>query len=1136
MFSFQESDLTSISTPGGTRIPYPKAGGVELKLPSIADDGDDDVAVPPESGGGLSSVGIITLSKGPATIQRTKQVAKPRPPPKSQSKGKKKQAASATATSATVDYMTSSKVFEGRTKRVAKPRSKAKKRQMFTAVAVTNNGKIDHAHIHEKKSILADDEMQMQQLSCPVGGEVMNNELNNQSESRGDVTEGISMLELDGTVECISMEVDADSEDMGECPPDAISEKNEVENQPPEQAMADDTTNKASPKEDECKADGLERELLTPAAASTKLADVPSTAVKSPASKATPDATASKAPLAKSPITPKANVPSQSQPTTLASACLTLSRDSIMSNVHNRARKRRQLKDDEDSDDDSDSNEGDSDKANTTNKSADCGKGKASKGEQALNVTDEQLNDLNVSTSSDEDLFSDGSPCKQVSNGVKLLATTQTSRDDGADLDYSSLFSDSDDDEAEAPALASNQANATNQPDDCDRDESLLSSSGSDVEDIITKPTGRTESNDSKPPGDIVVSTGNAAESRAGNDSDDSSLFGDDNNNKDDKKQPAAEFPQPSKGSSSTQQEPSSLKSRPQYQTFERPVYNPAQESDYDESSGEGSLFSLNDGKKPKAACTSSNQKADNTKLVGFVMPKKSPTSLSSKAQLEILKARSRVGMGSSSEKKAVRFVEEVKLKCVGKAARALTSSSHQQQRVLDVGAFAAPSQPEPPKRTNYKEKTWNKHFMMLKSYITKHRHCDVADGHTLAPWIKQQRSVSRRILKKSSCPNANLSDGDFQKLVHTFRLHQIGIDWEFATKRKVKDSLKAKIMMLNEEQRELLAKYEDKRPTKLVASKRGIQIPRSSDNLSGEDEYHFGSAKQPKERISKPVCEDVVKRSKKRPKKSSTSSSEKRQKKLQREESATRSEIVNEEFIDEKPQRLSWNSGKNGGAVVKPKNWIKLFKLVRKSRRKAQNTSQSKNKGWFDLEDLRHASSLPVKSKSSTAAPKKKSNDMPTTAKVTSLLPEMPSTLPKPAGAPDQATDMATLIKQRLRKKIKESPGNVDPLSSAYNTKFTTNAKESGKRKHSSKKSKGKDEEPTAPAKKVKRSTIPMASPKESKYPVEAVEGFPDGWLLRRVPRITASNIADVYFYSPKMGIRFRSKREVSSRLRLLK
>jgi hypothetical protein len=71
--------------------------------------------------------------------------------------------------------------------------------------------------------------------------------------------------------------------------------------------------------------------------------------------------------------------------------------------------------------------------------------------------------------------------------------------------------------------------------------------------------------------------------------------------------------------------------------------------------------------------------------------------------------------MGSSSEKKAVRFVEEVKLKCVGKAARALTSSSHQQQRVLDVGAFAAPSQPEPPKRTNYKEKTWNKHFMTLK-------------------------------------------------------------------------------------------------------------------------------------------------------------------------------------------------------------------------------------------------------------------------------------------------------------------------------------------------------------------------------------------------------------------------------------
>lgn len=47
---------------------------------------------------------------------------------------------------------------------------------------------------------------------------------------------------------------------------------------------------------------------------------------------------------------------------------------------------------------------------------------------------------------------------------------------------------------------------------------------------------------------------------------------------------------------------------------------------------------------------------------------------------------------------------------------------------------------------------------------------------------------------------------------------------------------------------------------------------------------------------------------------------------------------------------------------------------------------------------------------------------------------------------------------------------------------------------------------------------------------PTEPADGFPDGWVTRRIPRKTKrrqkkDNRVDVYYYSPKLGLKFRSE-----------
>lgn len=61
-----------------------------------------------------------------------------------------------------------------------------------------------------------------------------------------------------------------------------------------------------------------------------------------------------------------------------------------------------------------------------------------------------------------------------------------------------------------------------------------------------------------------------------------------------------------------------------------------------------------------------------------------------------------------------------------------------------------------------------------------------------------------------------------------------------------------------------------------------------------------------------------------------------------------------------------------------------------------------------------------------------------------------------------------------------------------------------------------------------------PTVTDKESKYPALPAKGYPPGWSVREIPRSKGSHV-DRYFYSPNMGYRFRSKKEVERFLKCL-
>eukprot|EP00985_Skeletonema_marinoi_P019689 scaffold11395_cov182-Skeletonema_marinoi.AAC.4 len=98
------------------------------------------------------------------------------------------------------------------------------------------------------------------------------------------------------------------------------------------------------------------------------------------------------------------------------------------------------------------------------------------------------------------------------------------------------------------------------------------------------------------------------------------------------------------------------------------------------------------------------------------------------------------------------------------------------------------------------------------------------------------------------------------------------------------------------------------------------------------------------------------------------------------------------------------------------------------------------------------------------------------------------------------------------------EEDGNTNSEEKASKDSAASNAQENGA-STSDLKSDGKTESMSA-------NGHPTVSAKEAEIPSEAAEGFPDGWVTRRLPRNNANDPRmDRYFYSPKLGLKFRSK-----------
>ena len=62
--------------------------------------------------------------------------------------------------------------------------------------------------------------------------------------------------------------------------------------------------------------------------------------------------------------------------------------------------------------------------------------------------------------------------------------------------------------------------------------------------------------------------------------------------------------------------------------------------------------------------------------------------------------------------------------------------------------------------------------------------------------------------------------------------------------------------------------------------------------------------------------------------------------------------------------------------------------------------------------------------------------------------------------------------------------------------------------------------------------------SDRDSKFPMEPADEFPKGWMKNRIPRAGSNGKKkdDVYWYSPKLKFKFRSKPEVRRFLESLK
>ena len=379
----------------------------------------------------------------------------------------------------------------------------------------------------------------------------------------------------------------------------------------------------------------------------------------------------------------------------------------------------------------------------------------------------------------------------------KTAASAASPADDGSTS--ASLFSSCDDEQAKEPADPNINHGAEPENDDSSSD--LFSSSSESVKVIaITKPTVPTT-----PPNNIAVNKTDVSPAISGvtfgchdGESDDSLFSHDD----DDDAPPEELNGHDPKVAVTKTAAVEKTPPKPAYLTFDRPTCKPDVELD-DESSDEGSLFSLNEHKdeKPSAKIGKKGGDVKSTAQAGsFAIPRKKSLKLPiAPAMASIAVKQDRSSRLShkftrqlsqdlhpddvihpvdsirkkSIPNKGVSFATTVKQrkKFVGKSSRALQTAPFPEE---DFGTDRSMLKSTPTKikdqdgiyfdwQKSPKERLWNKEFVRVKNYIREHGNCDTPDGHSLSAWIRKQQKMGRLLARNAFDWGIAVRGDDFQ-------------------------------------------------------------------------------------------------------------------------------------------------------------------------------------------------------------------------------------------------------------------------------------------------------------------------------------------------------------------------------------
>ena len=118
-----------------------------------------------------------------------------------------------------------------------------------------------------------------------------------------------------------------------------------------------------------------------------------------------------------------------------------------------------------------------------------------------------------------------------------------------------------------------------------------------------------------------------------------------------------------------------------------------------------------------------------------------------------------------------------------------------------------------------------------------------------------------------------------------------------------------------------------------------------------------------------------------------------------------------------------------------------------------------------------------------------------------------------------------ALRLKEELEMKDKIADDDEDDKSDDEDD-GNTNSEEKSSKDSATNGASASGSKPDGKAESMSANGHPTVGERDAEIPTEAAEGFPDGWVTRRLPRHNANDPRmDKYWYSPKLGLKFRNK-----------